>query len=101
MQAMAVGATVTLLAVMFILFTETQPDRPVTRFSFSAERVARPDSSPDGKYLLYSAETGGESSLWVRSLSDEFAREVPGTTGAIEGFWSPSRMRTANRCAAA
>ncbi len=35
------------------------------------------------------ANTDDGSSLWLRSLSDESARELPGTEGAIDGFWSP------------
>jgi len=47
--------------------------------------------SPDGQRLAFVAH--GESNidkLWVRSLSDNMARPLPGTEGASYPFWAPN-----------
>ncbi len=93
LQAVAVVATLLLLALAFVHFTQAPPETPestVTRFSFAPEGLGQSSSiSPDGKYILYTAQTDGEPSLWLRPLSDESARQLAGTEGAIDGFWSP------------
>ena len=89
LQALAAVATLLLLALAFLYFTQAPPERTVTRFSFAPEGLSQAHISPDGKNILYVSETDGESSLWLRSLSNESARELPGTAGASEGFWSP------------
>ncbi len=92
LQAVAAVATLALLGVSYAYFTAPAPEppeKPVTRFSFAPEGLTKAHISPDGKSILYAAGTGQESSLWIRSLSDESARELPGTEGAVDGFWSP------------
>ncbi len=70
--------------------TQTPPESTVTRFSFAPERLGPSSSiSPDGKYILYTAQTDGESSLWLRPLGDESVGQLAGTEGEIGGFWSP------------
>ncbi len=95
---MAAVLAIALLGVLTIHFSRAPPetqDRTVTRFSFAPEglRAAYLSSgasiSPDGKSVVYAAQTDGESNLWLRSVSDESAHEIPGTAGAIEVFWSP------------
>ncbi len=88
-RAVAVVLGIAFFGLLAIHFTESPPEQTVTRFSFAPEGLAEARISPDGKYILYAAQTDGESSLWLRSLSDESARELPGTEGAIAGFWSP------------
>ena len=46
--------------------------------------------SPDGRSIAFvaSADELG-STLWLRSLGDVDARQLPGTEGAREPFWSP------------
>ncbi len=90
---------VALVGVSYAYFTApaSEPtEKPVTRFSFAPEGLLHTplsssgaSISPDGKNILYASETDGESSLWLRSLSNESARELPGTAGASAGFWSP------------
>jgi Tol biopolymer transport system component len=92
LQALAIATTLAFLGVLAVLFTQAPPERTVTRFSFVPDSLAEVHISPDGKYILYAAGTDGESSLWLRSLSDESARELPGTEGAIDGFWSPDSL---------
>ncbi len=51
--------------------------------------VSLPAVSPDGRRLAFTAGTAGKVSLWVRDLDSLFARELPGTDGAEDPFWSP------------
>ena len=45
--------------------------------------------SPDGSTVAFVAFRPGASRILVRPLSDETAREIPGTDGATSMFWSP------------
>jgi Tol biopolymer transport system component len=80
-----------LLGLLFVHVTEAPPEKPVRRFSFSPPGVVGGRISPDGKYIVYFAATGGQTSLWLRSLANESVREMQGTTGVRVGgaFWSP------------
>ncbi len=86
---LAAAAALAFLGLLTFNLTQAPPERTVTRFSLAPEGLTRARISPDGKYILYTAQTDGESSLWLRSLSDESARQLAGTEGAIDGFWSP------------
>ena len=88
LQTLAAVATLAMLVFAILYFTQPSLERTVTRFSFAPEGVTRANISPDGQYILYVADLGEQSSLWLRSLSDESARELPGTEGATGGFWS-------------
>ena len=92
LQAMAGIATLAFLSLLAFNATQAPPEpleRTVRRFSLAPEGLTQAHISPDGKHILYAAGTGGGSSLWLRSLSDESARELPGTEGAIAGIWAP------------
>jgi Tol biopolymer transport system component len=45
--------------------------------------------SPDGHAIAFVAASRGIEKLWVRSLDTAGARELPGTDGADQPFWSP------------
>ncbi len=45
--------------------------------------------SPDGRWLAFTAATGGKVLLWIRALDAIEARAFPGTEGATYPFWSP------------
>lgn len=45
--------------------------------------------SPDGKQLVFMAESAGRRSLWVQSFDSLQARALPDTDQAISPFWSP------------
>ncbi|HKQ73646.1 MAG TPA: winged helix-turn-helix domain-containing protein [Blastocatellia bacterium] len=45
--------------------------------------------SPDGRYLAFTAATGGNVQLWVRALDSTEARPLAGTQDAMLPFWSP------------
>ncbi len=84
---------VALLALMIVHFGETSPVESLRRFVIApAGMISSGPISPDGKHILYVNQVSGRPSLWVRSLSDYDVRELPGTTGAIAGFWSPDSL---------
>ena len=83
-----------LLALVFAFFPLFSPasvaETPVWRFSFSPENVTGGQISPDGKYILYRAQTDDERALWLRPLDSESARKLEGNEGAsMLGGWSP------------
>ncbi len=92
LQALAVVFAIAFFGVLVAYYAKApfeELERPVGRFSLTPEGFTRASISPDGKYILYAAETDEGSGLWLRSFSDESARQLPGTEGAIDGFWSP------------
>ncbi len=88
-RGLAAVLAIAFLGVTAVLFTQAPPERTVTRFSFAPEGLREASISPDGKYILYADGSTDDRRLWLRSLSDESARKLPGTAGAIYGFWSP------------
>ncbi len=64
----------------------------VLKFSINPPENASFDNialSPDGRWLAFTAATGGKVQLWVRALDATEARVLPGTEGARFPFWSP------------
>jgi Tol biopolymer transport system component len=45
--------------------------------------------SPDGRTIAFVAVSGGIAKLWFQSLDSLTARELPGTEGTTNPFWSP------------
>ena len=45
--------------------------------------------SPNGKHVVFMAESGTRTSLWVQSLDSLQARPLPDTDQALGPFWSP------------
>jgi hypothetical protein len=80
-------AMLALVGVSYAYFSVPEPEKPLRRFSFAPDGFAQNSSSisPDGKFILYrtgATGTGVQTSLWLRSLENESARELAGTAGA-------------------
>lgn len=85
--AVLVGA---LLVGIGAAYLNTAPSEDhVRRWSFSAPSISSVSMSPDGKYILFAAQTGGEPGLWIRSTDQESPRRLAGAESATGGFWSP------------
>jgi len=80
------------LGVILVTQGSVEPvERPVARFSFSPEGVQGAWISPDGKHIIYAAGRE-ETTLWVRPLASESARQLVGTEGVDDAFWSPNSL---------
>ena len=65
---------------------------PLRRFSLAQETVGSAVISPDGLHIAFTVLTrDGDHSVWLRSLADETARELPGSGFAypFNVAWSP------------
>jgi Tol biopolymer transport system component len=51
--------------------------------------------SPDGRYLAFTARSGGNVMLWIRALESTTASPLAGTEGANGPFWSPDSRSVA------
>ena len=95
-MAWIVAGVVSLIALGFAwAYFTRQPatnDAHVMKFSINPPENASFDNiaiSPDGRWLAFTAATGGKVQLWVRALDASEARALPGTEGARFPFWSP------------
>src|ERR1051326_2724838 len=87
---------VTLSAVLAIpatLYLRQGIQQPVlTRFEVLTPPTDDPLSfavSPDGRTLVFAADSDGISRLWVRPLDQIVASPLMGTDGASYPFWAP------------
>jgi Tol biopolymer transport system component len=97
--ALLAVATAVIAAVALLGGRRTPPaSAEVTRFTIASasgsvivggEQRTRLAISPDGRRVAYVAATGGQLSLWVRSLNALAAERLPGTEGGVSPFWSP------------
>ena len=64
---------------------------PPDKFQLDATGDAggMPVLSPQGDKLAFVAHSGDSKLLWVRSLNNDFAKQLDGTSGAEHPFWSP------------
>jgi eukaryotic-like serine/threonine-protein kinase len=64
---------------------------PPEKFLFDATGDAggMPVLSPQGDKLAFVAHSGESKLLWVRSLNNDAAQPLNGTSGASHAFWSP------------
>jgi len=64
---------------------------PPEKFLFDAtgDVGGMPVLSPQGDKLAFVAHSGDSRLLWVRSLSNDAAQALDGTSGAAHPFWSP------------
>ena len=79
-----------LVAVNLTQAPSETTETPTRRFSFSQEGLGAPSISPDSRYIAFAVGTRPESSLWLRAIGTETAREIRGTEGARPDLgWSP------------
>jgi len=87
----ATGAAVALIAVSAAAYLRRPTTAPETRLQivgpFSDPRP--PVISPDGRLLVFPAQAGGKTQLWLRPLGSLEARPLAGTDNAELPFWSP------------
>ncbi len=71
------------------------PAPPEVRFDITTPEVAGPvflssvALSPDGRQILFVADSDGQPHLWVRAVNSVSTRPLAGTGGAVFPFWSP------------
>ena len=65
--------------------------QPPEKFLFDAtgDMAGMPVLSPQGDRLAFVAHSGDSKLLWLRSLSNDAALPLDGTSGAAHPFWSP------------
>jgi hypothetical protein len=96
LAALAAGATVTAIALALrwpspidegrvIRFLVPPPDS--STFDVDAPYLAL---SPDGRSLVFGASSlTGDRALWIRSIDSPAVRQIAGTEGGLQPFWSP------------
>jgi Tol biopolymer transport system component len=81
------------LGLALIHFNRATKETRAVRFSVSLPENTSLISgrvSPDGRYLSFAGDSGGQTQLWLRPLDALAARPLPGTEGARSvHFWSP------------
>jgi serine/threonine protein kinase/Tol biopolymer transport system component len=70
------------------LHSEIQPPEKFL-FDATGDVAGMPVLSPQGDRLAFVAHSGDSKLLWVRSLSNDAALPLDGTSGAAHPFWSP------------
>jgi Tol biopolymer transport system component len=66
---------------------------PVVRFPLTLppalQNASPPVVSPDGRNIVFAADTGGQRTIWLRSMDTIEPRSLAGTEGVQRPFWSP------------
>ena len=93
-QTLFALTAVVALALALVYSRQTPPEAPLRRFSLTPPEGFGPSDynthaaiSPNGKHIAFIA--GTESTLWVQDLDQQQPREIDGTEGAVDPFWSP------------
>jgi len=63
------------------------PDK--TQFNLTGDEAGPAEISPDGRYLVFSANVAGHTQLYLRALDSLSPQLLPGTEGSTFPFWSP------------
>lgn len=89
------SAALTLVGVGWFFLVHTQktatgPARPLTRITFDEGLQTDPTWSPDGRFLAYSSDRGGNTNIWVQQISGGDPIQITHGSGANwEPDWSP------------
>jgi len=99
------GALLVVSIVLLVLYLRPQAQQPRTTVRFEvfppegmafpgANNIPRFAVSPDGNYLVYSANQPNESfgPLWIRRLDSIEAKPIANTDAAQQPFWSPDSL---------
>jgi hypothetical protein len=102
---LAWASVVVLLGIIVLILgvnsTRRFPAAPEVRFDIATPEVASPPSlssvalSPDGRQILFVADSDGQPHVWVRAINSVSARPLAGTGGAAFPFWSPDARSVA------
>ncbi len=98
--AFATIAAAVAAVALFFLYQAAQKQLPVLRveinppdklqFNLSGDHGGPAAISPDGRYVVYSANNSANGTqLYLRPLDSTSAQALPGTEGAMFPFWSP------------
>jgi serine/threonine protein kinase/Tol biopolymer transport system component len=92
LACLGIGLTAGVLVTRSAHEGDTRPS-PTVRYTIPIEGLA-PASTPvisrDGRHIaVVGSKPGGPSAIWVLALDDDRPRELPGTSGASDPFWSP------------
>jgi Tol biopolymer transport system component len=68
---------------------------PNSSLALRGQNPAPPAISSDGRRVVFGISSGGSATLYVRSLDQPDAVELPGTDGAAYPFWSPDNQKIA------
>jgi hypothetical protein len=98
--AVAVTAAIVTAVLAFNPFLRGPTERPGFQFTISAPEgwilnEASPFTalSPDGRSLVFTATSRtGERAVWLRSLDSGAARQITGSEGGTQPFWSPDNQ---------
>jgi Tol biopolymer transport system component/tRNA A-37 threonylcarbamoyl transferase component Bud32 len=96
--AVAAAATVAAAAI-FLARPAPRGEEPLRRFGIDppdkAAFALAHAISPDGRWLVFSAETDGPTRLYLRAIDTLEPRVLAGTDGAGFPFWSPDSRSVA------
>jgi serine/threonine protein kinase len=70
-------------------WTRRAPDVPEMRVEIIAPGVQTFSLSPDGRKIVYSADTETGRQLWIRLLDEVTPQPLRSTDGGFAAFWSP------------
>ena len=95
----AAALAVIAAAAIFFLYEASQKELPVLRleidppdkmqFNLSGDHGGPAAISPDGHYLVFSANGANGTQLYLRALDSIASKPLPETEGAMFPFWSP------------
>jgi serine/threonine protein kinase/roadblock/LC7 domain-containing protein len=87
------------VAALATAYLANQKELPVLRlainppekaqFNIAGDDSGPPVISPNGRYVVFSANGNGGSQLYLRTLDAVSSQPLPGTEGATFPFWSP------------